>query len=900
MRDWLNRLLIRAKRTRTGPDVDEELHIHLELAEEDNRASGMALVEARRQARLKLGSTVSITARVADQELAALVEGWRQDFLSGCRAIKNTPIFSVTAILTLAFGIGANTAIFSLLYGLLLRSLPVEKPAELANITLTIGHPDDDFSSNTPYHMTEQFRARQHSFSDVSFWDFGTVSMTDRSGTLRLYDTQLVSGNAFQLVGVNPYLGRAIMPSDDARGTSGGSWPVVLGYNFWHDRFSADQNVIGKQVEISGMPATVVGIAPLRFEGVVPGIEMKLYLPLRFVTVMAARDIVDDPEIFYWCSAIGRLRQGVTLKAANVEAEFLRKDLLRQFVPQEFKHAPEFEKARIRVRSGRSGLRTEIGGEYFEPLLIMQGLVLVVLVLCCVNVGGLMLARVHVRQREFAIRSAIGAGRRRLIRQYLTESFVIATSGAALGGAAAWFGGPALLHFFRDPTLFEAVSVRPDGMIFWITALAAAATTLLFGTVPALRASSSDAALLLNSRGFVGLVRQKAGRIFIPVQAALSLVLVAVATLLSQSLVLICSQHKGFDVDHVTIQTPPFHHLPQKGDAKLDVYQRMVDRLEQMPGIRSAAVTWFTPMSGQQATGRFKAAGQNPSPFRSEAMAFNLVGPGYFRTIETHILEGREFAKGERSLNVCVLNRSAAIRLFPHQSALDRYVENEIAGDLQTHSVCRVIGIAEDAKFASLREPAPRTIYYPLCVQVRGDFTNLVFLMNAGSKAQAIDGYRNALAEIAPTIPLVLFVTLRDQMNAALGSQRLITMLSDLFAGLALFLSAIGLYGLLSSSVAQRTAEIGIRIALGAQRRSVLGLILSEALTLLGAGVALGAAGLFFSVRFVEKMLFGVSKFEPALLLASLALLVAVTLLAAAPPALRAASVDPMQALRRE
>jgi predicted permease len=898
VRDWLDRLLLRVKRIRSNSDIEDELRIHLEMATEDNSASGMVAVEARRRARLQLGSALSVAERVGDQELMTFFEGWYRDFLSGCRAIKKTPIFSLTAILTLAFGIGANTAIFSLLYGLFLRSLPVENPAELANIALTTGSPNDDFQSFAPYRMTEEFRLRQRSFSDISFWDYGTVSMTDRDGTLRLYDAASVSGNAFKLIGAEPRLGRSILPSDDVRGVAAGRWPVVLSYGFWNDRFAADPNVIGKQIKVSGLQATVVGVAPREFHGVLLGVEMKLYLPLRFVSVMAAQDLFD--EIFYGCAAIGRLRHGVTLAAANGEAEFLSKDLLRKFVPLELQHLPEFQKARIRVRSARSGLRSEFGGEYSEPLLIMQGLVLVVLVLCCVNVGGLMMARVYVQQREFAVRSAIGAGRKRLIRQYLTESFVIAGSGAALGGAAAWFGSPALLHFLRDPMMFEPVSVKPDGMVFWVTALTAAATTLLFGTVPALRASRSDSGLLLNTRTVAGLRGQIAGRSFIPVQAALSLVLVAVATLLSQSLILIRSQRRGFDVDHVTIQTPPFHRLPQKGKAKLDVYQRMVDRLEQMSGIRSAAVTWFTPMTGQQATGRFQAAGAKPNHLQSEPMAYNFVGPGYFRTMETHILEGREFDRGERSLNVCVLNRSAARYLFPHEAALGQYVKNDLSDDLETQSTCRVIGIAEDAKFASLREPAPRTIYYPVSAQVRGEVANLVFLMNAATKRQAMDGYRKALSEIAPTVPLVLFVTLRDQMDAALGSQRLITILSNLFAGLALFLSAIGIYGLLSSSVVQRTGEIGIRVALGAQRSRVLRLVLSEAITLLGAGVVLGAAGLFVSVGFVEKMLFGVSRFEPVTLLASLGILVAVTLIAAAPPAMRAASVDPIKALRTD
>jgi putative ABC transport system permease protein len=360
------------------------------------------------------------------------------------------------------------------------------------------------------------------------------------------------------------------------------------------------------------------------------------------------------------------------------------------------------------------------------------------------------------------------------------------------------------------------------------------------------------------------------------------------------------NQHTGFDVDHVTIQTPPFHRLPQKGDARLDLYQRMVDRLQQMPGIRSAAVTWYTPMTGRQAISRFQALSNGPSPPEDSHMAYNAVGPGYFRTMETQILEGREFERDERRLDVCILNQSAANYLFPGAQAVGQYVRSKDPIEFPHAVSCRVIGIAEDAKFASLREPPPRTLYFPLTKKTIEDAGNLVFLMNSGTKAEAVAGYRKALGEIAPTVPLVLFVTLREQMDAALGSQRLITALTNLFAGLALFLSAMGLYGLLSSSVLQRTAEIGVRIALGARRETVLGMVFGEALGLLSAGVLLGTAALLFTVPLIHKMLFGISAFDPITMLVTLLLLILVGFFAAMFPALRASSVDPIQALRAE
>jgi ABC-type antimicrobial peptide transport system permease subunit len=312
------------------------------------------------------------------------------------------------------------------------------------------------------------------------------------------------------------------------------------------------------------------------------------------------------------------------------------------------------------------------------------------------------------------------------------------------------------------------------------------------------------------------------------------------------------------------------------------------------------AVTRYTPMTGFDSRGQFEAVTNSPNPPKDPHMAYNEVGPGYFQTMNTHIEEGREFEKNERNRNVCVLNRSAAAYLFPREAALGRYVRTDDLKEFPQPVSCRVIGIAEDAKFASLREAPPRTIYFPVTIETLPKAGNLVFLINSAAKAQAIAGYRKALSEIAPTVPLVVFVTLKEQMDAALGSQELITELSNLFAALALFLSAIGLYGLLSSSVVQRTGEIGVRIALGARRSQVLRMVIKDALGLLTIGVLVGGTALLIAIRFLRGMLFGVLTVDPVILFATLVLLTIVVILAAALPAMRAASINPIEALRAE
>ncbi len=895
----LPRIWKRIRGIRSDSDLDDELRAHLELAAEDNLATGLGETEARRRAQFQLGRTrPSLIESIRDQDFITAFESWYRDLLFGLRSLRKAPVFCITSVLTLGLGIGANTAVFSVLYGLLLRSLPVPNPAQLARLGFTSPaiHTERE-GAFLSYGMFQEFSKRQKSFAAISGWDSERVTLKDKEGTLRIYDAGLVTGNAFGVLAIKPYIGRLIEPSDDVPKPHSTEWRVVLSYGFWKAQFSGDPRAIGKRITANGLSFTVIGVTPPDFQGVWPGLNSKLYLPLQFFNTFAGHDVLNVPSSMVGISPIGRLKPGVSVRDASAEIAVYTKQLL-DTVPLAYRGLPELNNLRFQVKSARTGLPSFFGSTYSRPLFLLQGLVGIVLVLCCVNVGGLMISKLYARQREFAVRIAIGAARWRLIRQYLTESLVIALAGALLGAFLAWYGAVFLLQFFRHPNMFEGMSVRPDAAIFWVTGLLAVLTTLFFGTLPAWRAGRSDAGILLRSRSTMGGRRQITGRAFVPVQVALSVTLVALATLLSQSLAHLRGENTGFDVDHVTIQTPPLDG--KSPEARLDLYQRMVDRISELPGVQSAAVTWYTPMTGDQATARFEAVTNNSKKSEGMSLAYNAVGPGYFRTMRTAILSGREFAKNERQDTVCVLNESAAKALFPREAALGQYLRGKNTKAFPKPVSCRVVGIAQDAKFASLRVAPPATVYFPVSTQTLGDAGVLVFLIHSGTKAQAIAAYRTALHEISPSTPLVLFVTLREQMDAALGSQRLITVMSNFFAAVALLLSALGLYGLLSSSVAQRTGEIGVRMALGAERFKVLRMILSEALRLLGWGILVGAGLLFFAVRFVQNMLYGVSAFDPPTLLATTLLLTAVALLAAFAPALHAASVDPIDALRVE
>lgn len=881
---------------RPHDDLAEELQEHFAALVEEGVEAGLTREEARRRARLRLGDTGVVAEKVREGDWGTMIESWYRDFRLGLRSIRRNPVFAITAVLTLGVGIGANTAIFTLLHGLLLRSLPVHDPGQLARVGVARADVPNEFLS-MPYAMVDEMSRRVRSFEGVGGWIRAQVTWDAGETVPRLLLAGMVSGNSLEVLGVKAYLGRQLTAADDVRGGGPNGWPAMLDYRFWMDSFGGDPGVVGRQLRLANTSVTVVGITAPSFRGVWAGSETKLYLPMQFFSVIVGRDLFTAASPV-WVDGIARLKPGASHSEAQTELNVLQAGLFQDFIPTAVHAMPWFKTASLKVSAGRTGLPTFFGRVYSTPLYLMQGLVAIVLLLCCVNVGGLMMAKVHARNHEFAIRTAIGAARQRLIRQYLTESFVIALAGAALGAAAAWWGTAYLLPYFRHPMEGVGVIITPDRTVLWLTGGLAVLTTLLFGTLPAWRAGGADPGSLLKSRTTGGARRQLLGRAFIPVQVGLSFALVSIAALLSQSLMRLETEQTGFDLDHVTIQTAPLHTLNKPREVRIDLYRRMRNRLEQLPGVNAASYTWTTPMTGLNAFSSFQAVTEGANPPEDAKMPYNDVGPGYFKTMHTTILQGREFDERDRDRSVCVLNQAAAAFLFPGKAPVGQYVRGTDEKQFPAGLACRVVGLARDAKFSNLDEAPPRTIYFPATMETLERAGNLVFLINSPTKTQAIAAYKTAKSELLPSIPFAVFVTLREQMDAALGSQRAMSVMSGFFAAMALFLSGLGLYGLLSASVAQRTSEIGVRMAMGASKNRVLSMILREALLLLGIGLVLGAGVLAFTVRYAEKMLYGVSASDPVTM-AVIAVVLAMTAIAAGLiPALRAASIDPITALR--
>lgn len=895
--NWLKQLFARKP---LDHGLDGEIAFRLENRIKELAATGLPIEEATAAVHKEFAGVMLAKEKAREAWVKRRLGDFAGDLRFGLRMLRKNPVLTVVAVLTLALGIGANSAIFTLLYGLVLRSLPASHAGQLVKVGIASKAEPDDPGEYMPYRMMQAMGQQQSSFRELSAWSADWVLMRDHEGSIQGYMAGLVSGNAFGVLGIEPYRGRLLAAYDDVRGGPSGGWPVVLSYGFWKDFYGSAEDILGKQVRVSDVPVTIVGITAAEFQGVWPGENPKMYLPLQFASVLRKKDVFETPESFFGVATIGRLKPGFALSEAKAELTQMQESLFAQFIPERFRHDPFFEKAYLTVSSARSGLPNYLTHTYARPLFLMQGLVGIVLLVCCVNIGGLMMARAAARQPEFAVRTALGASSERLVRQSLTESFVIAIAGSALGAVGAWYGSGLLLRFFRDPMMMEPISVHPDKAVFWLTAMFAVLTTLLFGTLPAWRAARTDPGIVMKSRTTAGGRRQIAGRMLVPIQVALSVVLVATASLLSESVIKLRNEQTGFDLDHVTIQTSPMYLLGLKGEAQLNMYQRIVDRLTEMPAVDAAAATSQTPMTGIKITGDFQAVAAGPNPPEDTQMAYNDVGPGYFDVMKTRIVTGREFEKNERQLNVCILNQSAAEFFFPHEQALGRYVRNRTTNEFTQKVECQVIGVVEDAKFSDLRQGPPRTIYLPLSKERIDDLGNLVFLIHTPTKAQAIAAFRKTLSEIAPTVPLVIFVTLREQMDAALGSQELITLLATFFGLVVLLLSALGLYGLLSASVTERRSEIGVRVAMGATPGTVLRMILKDALRLIGWGILLGAVGLFFATRLVATMLYKISAYDPRTLAGVAGALMIVTILVAVVPALRAAKLDPIEALRTE
>jgi putative ABC transport system permease protein len=806
------------------------------------------------------------------------------------RGLRRSPGFTAVAVLSLALGIGANTALFGLIDALILRSLPVVHPGELVEVA--VGG-QGDFTNA----IWEQLRDRQNVFVGAFAWaptGFDLAAEGEKQPVAGLY----VSGDFFRTLGVHALRGRVLMPDDDRRG---GAAVAVISHAFWERQYGADPQIVGRAIRINGHPFTIVGITPPGFFGVDVGSRFDVAAPLASEVIFDAERPGLDERQQWWLSVFGRLKPGITSQKAGTGLNVLAPAVFEAAAPPDQKpqERRNFLRNQFTIHPAVTGI-SSLRGRYAQGLMILLAMVGVVLLIACANLANLLLARADARRREVAVRLALGAGRARLLRQFLTESLLLAAFGALLGVALAQWGNRALIGFLN---LF--LDLSPDLRVLGFTTALAIVTSLLFGLAPALLATriGPNDALKEGARGLTGRRRRwSLGRLLVAAQVALSLLLVVGAGLLVRSLHTLLTQNMGFERQGVLMVDPDLRNTTYTAKRQPVVAEELLARFQALPGVASASRSAVTPISGMswQWDVRVGAPG---GQVRSEHAWFNLVSPGYFETMRTPLLAGRRFTAQDTatSARVAIVNETMARRLFPGANPLGKvYRDDAPPGAAVKEFVTEIVGVARDAKYRRLRDEVPPTIYLPISQNpapfpVVGTYA----LRFSGATPDVTARVREAAHVVNPRISLE-FRLLSVQVEDSLLQERLVAMLSALFGLLALVLAAIGLYGVVAYSVTRRFHEIGIRIALGAGRGAVQWLVLREVGALLFAGLMLGLTMALTGTRLVRTMLYGLTPNDPWTLAGACVVLLVVGAIAGWIPARRAARVDPMASLRHE
>lgn len=892
-------------RGREGHHLDAELQFHLDQQIAENIAAGMSPEEARYAAMRSFGNTTVLREQTRETWSWTWAEQLLQDIRFALRQLWRSPGFVLVTVLTLMLGIGANTAIFTLMNALLLKSLPVFEPNRLAHIGLSLDT-SNIAAQNIPlnFKMIESLERRAHSFSGIIGW--GASEFDLKEGDSRhVYPGVFVRGNTFDVLGIHPAVGRLLMPADDQQGGGPDGWAAMISHQFWVEHYHADPSAIGRHVILSDNGVTIVGVMPEGFEGIITTSRPDFYLPLEYEPVVRGGASMLHQPGSLWLTTLARLKPGVTLAQAASDVAAIFPRVMDDTLPPQVRHQPVVDHARLDVQSGHAGW-SFLRQQYEQPLLFLQLLVGVVLLICCANLAGLGLARASARQHEFALRVALGAARSRMLRQILVESFLLAVPGALFGLGFAWAVCRMLLRFMTDRNAAASISAHPDTLVLFATATCAVLCSLLFGIAPAWIASRAapEPALRRTTKGTTRTEKSRLRQGFVCVQIALTLALVVVAGLFSTTLVRLHTGNNGFRTKNVLFAHTDFSHLSQKGEAVVQLYRQMTRRMEELPGVDAASIAAITPVSGSYNNADFSILDNKAGTISKikQHAAIDAIGPHYFSAMGTRMLAGRDFLNRDANANTCILNRSAASAFFPSRSAIGgtirRYQANMNTGQTATND-CEVIGVVEDAKYRDLRQPAPSTVYFPVEASSE-NLDSMTLVIHAHSLSEARDAYKKTLHEFAASAPEVDPIPFAVQFDDSIASERLLASLSNFFAALALLLSGIGIYGLIAWTVTQRTMEFGVRMALGSTRIGILLLVLRQIAGLTLVGILAGGVAAFFSARSIHSFLFGVVPGSPGILVSSACILCAIALFAALIPARRAVSIDPVEALRTE
>lgn len=860
-----------------------------------------------------------------------------QDLRYGVRMLVKHRGFTGVAALTLALGIGANTAIFSLIDAVLLKRLPVKQPEQL----VLLRHANSR-GTVTPfaYRTYKQFRDQNQAFSGVLAYHPLRLSVSVDGQPEPAVAGQLVSGNYYSVLGVNAALGRTLAVGDDR---APGESPVcVISHNYWQRRFAGDPAVVGKTIHLSGAPFTIIGVTQPEFFGLEVGSSLDISVPLMMQqqVMPGIGSYVDDSSIGNLFSVMGRLRSGGTMPQAQASLSVLYQQICAAYAASNWGvkgvRRPWLEEKLV-LESGGQGL-SELRWQFSRSLLLLMSVVALVLAVACANVAGLLLARAVTRRKEIAIRLALGVGRLRLVRQLLTESVLLASLGGLLGLLFAAWGTRLLLPLLSQGEIPAHLNLSPDARVLAFTAAVAVLTGVLFGLAPAFLATrvemnsalKNDASGLAPGSGSRG-ASMTFGKLFVVSQVALSLLLLVGAGLFLRSLRNLQQVDAGFARENVSVLKLEPVGSHSKTPQLAARYDELLKRVEALPGVRLASLVGYSPMSrrewlviGQnpETNTPITVQGYTPQPGEEMTLPWMHVYPNSFATLGIPLVAGRDFGPQDnqqwiprrvcppaaRAPQVGIINESLARRFFGNESPIGRRFGFTLSTgrcfvggpEPDPASQIEIIGVVKDVKYTSLRQEGREMFYLPFSQAVSGFGEMTLVVRTVGDPTTVAAAVRREARALDPGMPMFEVETLATQVAASLRQERLVATLSSGFGLLALLLSCLGLYGILSYTVARRTNEIGIRMALGADRRDVLWLVLRDALRLVLLGVALGIPAALAAARLVSSQLFGISAADPLTLGLAALVLLAVAAVAGYLPARRATRVDPLVALRYE
>ncbi|MDX2152817.1 MAG: ABC transporter permease [Bryobacteraceae bacterium] len=882
-----------------GMAAEDEVSFHIDMRVKEYMATGLSQEEARRKALLRFGNPTAVKEKTREMNILSWLESVGQDLRYGVRMLRRTPGLTLVAVLSLALGIGANTAIFSLLDAVMLKMLPVREPERLVILEWAAkGWPEklmDMHSgamdrlkdgrlqgSSSSHPVFTQLRKAEPFVDVLGFRNAGSVHLY-ADGRAEMGQPDVVSGNYFQLLGVGARVGRVLTEQDDRADATPA---VVLSYGYWARRFGQDEGVIGKTLAVNGKAFTIVGVTEQEFFGLTPGTSPDLFVPMRpsegAVMFPPPGESLFQKENSWWVRMAARLRPGVTMEQASAASNAFYRQALGDAVHSE---KPESVPTLV-MKPGSQGLST-LRSRFSQPLQILMVLVAVVLLIACANVANLLLARASARQRETAVRLAVGAGRARLVRQHLTESLLLAFLGGALGLLFSMYGANALLAIVAADSESFRLDVRPDARVLLFTAAVCLFTGLLFGLAPAYRAWREG-----NTAGEMREGRLALRRWLVVGQVAASLVLLFAAGLFVRSLQKASSIDLGLRREGLLLMGIDPSSQGYEGERLFALHERLRERLAAIPGVESVALSRFRLLDGGHVSIMEKMEQRG-----SQVEAYcQFVSPGYFETAGIPLVAGRLLSERDRegSPNVVVANEAFVRAAYQGAMPLGR----RIRWDMKEFEI---VGVVRDAKGESLKAAAPPALYHAfrqLPQQAEG--TVNFHIRVAGEPTRIGPEVRAVVSSIDSKLPVIQMRSMERQMELRLVTEQLFARVAGGFGVVGLALAAIGVYGVLAYTVARRTREIGVRMALGAERSRILWMVAREVLTLVVLGLLAGLPLALMGTRAIESSLYGLKTSDVPTLAAAVALLAAAAVVAGIWPARTASRVDPVQALRHD